>query len=531
MPPNSNEQHYAKLVAATNDAHAKYQALLLNSASPMGAVMTAYQHYADIAVQLQKFTTQLGPQTPLYAGGQLTFVPTSQSHQQFNLPHQNQGGQNPPPDQLAGAGLAQVAPDYELAFTSSAPMSPIQFDTLETQEDSMPIHPVKRKFDKWDLESRLDALKPYYPISVLTDSAALQAELRRNCQSPGEIFKLHPLTEATYDTIYNSLPSVKPGSHVIGLEIEAEHVSKTVFQHLPLGYLNVTKDGSIKDNGQEFLTPPSSAEAAARLLAYLYTMFELAPTAPKFTWRCSTHVHLNMRSLKIKHLLYFTILYSLFENEFFGFLEPSRRQSHFTVPLLDTTYYLNISKALFWQQVPYEMAVNWYKYSALNCRPLLINDHIGNSLDNGKGTVEFRAMEGLNSPHKLIEWINLIACLYDFCQEFQNHEQLLDFISGARSASAFRNIKRTVFGQYADILPDIPFAVLLQTALPFAKLCLTPPTTKTKLHTAKSGVQFMAQKRKGFQNTSLNTEGLLRAKIAKPNHLITAAEFASEEPY
>ena len=238
----------------------------------------------------------------------------------------------------------------------------------------------------------------------------------------------------------------------MGIEIEAEGVYSDVFSWLSCGHWTTTHDSSVKDNGKEFISPPGSPAYLRTLLAQLYTMFELAKSMPKFTWRTSTHVHVNMRDRSPRQICHFLILYALFENELFGFLDPSRRHSHFTVPILDTHYYLNISKTLHGGSFAGNIVKSWHKYSAINTRPLMVNDHLnhGMNLEGGKGTVEFRSMEGTSDPSKIIDWMNLLSQLYHASGSFKSNKGLLHFVLQARSPGAWKSMLHAIFGKYAD---------------------------------------------------------------------------------
>lgn len=184
-------------------------------------------------------------------------------------------------------------------------------------------------------------------------------------------------------------------SFIAGMECEIESVSS---RH-DIGVWNATTDGSLRNHGIEFISPPMQKDALLESFSHLHQHIEYVNPMECFSQRTSIHVHVNCRSLEDKQVKNMLLLYALFEPFFFSLVEPQRRDNIHCVALTDTylpgTYHFDLNG----------LAHGWHKYTAFNILPL-----------RTLGTVEFRHMQGTGDFELVTQWLTLLENLYTLCQ-------------------------------------------------------------------------------------------------------------------
>jgi len=192
-----------------------------------------------------------------------------------------------------------------------------------------------------------------------------------------------------------------------GLEtLYPQHLSlsdETVYWALPT--IGLMRDGSLRNNGVEFITAPVNYNEALNLFKILHSALQLGPNP--YTVRTSIHVHVNMRSMSLDQTKHFLLLYALLEPVFLEFAGPVRKHNIHCVPLnftiLPTIYHKSIN----------DIIKGWSKYSALNLLPL-----------KSLGTIEFRHLYGTGDFMVYQQWLTMIKSLWDFA--FNNPPHTLE---------------------------------------------------------------------------------------------------------
>lgn len=189
--------------------------------------------------------------------------------------------------------------------------------------------------------------------------------------------------------------STTPGisERLIGIEVEVENYQLV---QEPKRTWIITDDGSLRNNGIEYITKPIPANIAPAALHNL--LDESLSQKCCFSPRTSVHVHVNCLDMPIEKIPTVVLLYAAFEELFYRFTGRSRNKNIFCVPLMDTALLYAISHKQ-WNVLP----GSWSKYSGLNLCPLI-----------EKGTLEFRHMHGTRDVVKLTTWIDLLTKLVDF---------------------------------------------------------------------------------------------------------------------
>lgn len=197
---------------------------------------------------------------------------------------------------------------------------------------------------------------------------------------------------------------------VAGAEMEIEQVSLTP---KAVDWCNgkdivIEEDGSLRDNGKEFLLPPSREAALAELFAEFHTKAPIKYGSAAFSRRTSTHVHVNVNFMTRPQVKTFMLLYSIFEPLAFQYCGDHRRTNIHCVPLsythLPSLYGMELSSLIN----------KWSKYTALNLIPI-----------KTLGTVEFRHLGGTNNPEVFSTWLGFLSTLYEEAIKIGSFRQIL----------------------------------------------------------------------------------------------------------
>lgn len=177
----------------------------------------------------------------------------------------------------------------------------------------------------------------------------------------------------------------------MGLECEVEAVQNI---HDGLKQWHITEDGSLRNNGREFISVPMDPQEIVPSFTHLHAKVVLGPNA--FSERTSVHVHVNCQALEPRQIINIIKMYALFEEVFFAMVDPSRRDNIHCVPLSET------SLPNFYNSTDLNSLVGrWSKYTALNILPL-----------KKYGTLEFRHLHGTGDAKLVQNWTKLIENLW-----------------------------------------------------------------------------------------------------------------------
>jgi Putative amidoligase enzyme len=190
---------------------------------------------------------------------------------------------------------------------------------------------------------------------------------------------------------------------ICGTEYEIEDVHVVKIKKFDIGTdnpywfgdLGAIKDGSLRNNGIEFVTRPVPFKRALELFDELHGALELGPEP--YTARTSTHVHVNVASMSKEQLKLFVLLYALFEPVFFAYAGPARKHNIHCVPLSFT-----LLPKHYPGKIEYLIDA-WSKYTAFNLKPV-----------RTIGTVEFRHLFGTGDKQVYQQWLQMIRDLWTF---------------------------------------------------------------------------------------------------------------------
>lgn len=195
-----------------------------------------------------------------------------------------------------------------------------------------------------------------------------------------------------------SIPSnVVAKDFICGTELEIEALNPSVNHNY--ANFNTTTDGSLRNNGCEFVSLPLCKKDSVFSFRNLHKLIKYGNGDP-FTERTSIHVHVNCLDLGLDQAKSLVLWYSLFEPVFFGFCAKKRSNNIFCVPVEQTVLPNHYSK-------PFKAIVTkWSKYTAFNILPI-----------STQGTMEFRHMHGHNDVELYEEWLTALENWWKWGQE------------------------------------------------------------------------------------------------------------------
>jgi hypothetical protein len=191
----------------------------------------------------------------------------------------------------------------------------------------------------------------------------------------------------------------------VGLECEIE----SIIDHgkVNTSIFNITNDGSLRNNGYEYVSIPLETKEAVQHFRGLHASLVKGPEC--FSQRTSIHVHANCLNLESTEVRSIVLAYALFEEAFFAMVEKDRRHNIHCVPLTETflpSYYGQSLDGLI---------NRWHKYTALNLKPL-----------TKYGTLEFRHMHGNSDLTLMTEWLSCIEKLFEVGRSTDVKKTVLD---------------------------------------------------------------------------------------------------------
>lgn len=257
---------------------------------------------------------------------------------------------------------------------------------------------------------------------------------------------------------------IRAGTTYIGLEIELEKVKIT---SIPNGTWKMTEDGSLKEEGKEFITIPIQFKY---LEVELDRLFKGLKSSSAST-RCSVHVHINARDLNLEELKNFILLYLIFEKSLYNF-SGNRINNNFCVPLFyypsivrDFLHYLTNNKMIY---------EHWYKYFGFNLSPIFGGE------SDPIGTIEFRHMKGNTDTKWIISWINLIVSL-KLAAKTMKAEDIEKYIFSMNTTSGYYWLAEEIFGpNVKHLTKQETFKEDVESCITLAKSVLTSNKVKTE---------------------------------------------------
>lgn len=184
---------------------------------------------------------------------------------------------------------------------------------------------------------------------------------------------------------------------VVGMEVEVEmgrNRAPTPHEE----YWSLTDDGSLRNNGIEYVSKPLFGKD---IIKALDNLTEILPgSGYTISERCGFHVHIDVSEMTTSQLLSFCCGYALIESAIYNYVGNDRRENIYCLPLSATGNIIPFLNSIKYGRNNTEIRTSieqTCKYSGFNILPVLY-----------QGSVEFRHHRGTISKEAIIRWINII---------------------------------------------------------------------------------------------------------------------------
>lgn len=175
----------------------------------------------------------------------------------------------------------------------------------------------------------------------------------------------------------------------------------------PAGW-RAERDGSLRD-GMEYVTDGSiEPMGVKKAITQLHKHIKDAGGKVNYSFRCSTHVHCNVQDLTDWQVVNCIFSYMLFENVFMNYVAPGRVGNRFCLRFQDAQH-LTMQVCRFIQNLN-EYGDHGLQHAIVGLRQENLKYAALNLYTLRKyGTLEFRALEGTDSPEKIDIWCQAIV--------------------------------------------------------------------------------------------------------------------------
>lgn len=213
-----------------------------------------------------------------------------------------------------------------------------------------------------------------------------------------------------------------------GVEIELEGIERGI---AGLRYWNQEQDGSLRDNGREFIfKSPYSIEESTLALTELKDAFKERGIKPKATNLTSTHIHVDVRDLTVQQLLNFVACIMVVEDDLAEASGEDRKNNYFALTTSESDHrkreLMKVrTDADFKRFVEIQMRTD-VRYCGINF--ISIAQH---------GSLEIRYLGGQADPTKVLPWLNFYKRLKALSVEGIDFEGLFRSISERGTQGAF----------------------------------------------------------------------------------------------
>lgn len=201
-----------------------------------------------------------------------------------------------------------------------------------------------------------------------------------------------------------------PSTRAVGIEVEVENANAR--GRLYSNVWTNHADGSLRNNGTEYVSRPIAANVASYALQELLTEV-LDQEQCCFSPRTSIHIHVDVSGEEDVTVMNAILLYTLFEKMLFRFTGRGRMKNIYCVPVIDTSLLNGAANRNAGIDTRHAHG-KWSKYSAMNILPL-----------SSYGTLEFRHMHGTFDLNKVSVWIRMLTNMVDYAVR-QNPKALGD---------------------------------------------------------------------------------------------------------
>lgn len=197
---------------------------------------------------------------------------------------------------------------------------------------------------------------------------------------------------------------------VVGLELEVEGQNLPRFDGSTAWESKA--DGSLRNGIEYVFTGPRGSVATKEALNEMAEAMTNSKFIPDYSFRTSTHVHVNVANLEMDVVKAMVGIFALFEDEYINFCARGRKANRFCLSMKDADGVITNMRRFFESnEIPNN---DRGKYTAMNLCTL------GNF-----GTLEFRCLEGTNNWTRVYTWVRCLLSLRKAAKEIGTLKDVL----------------------------------------------------------------------------------------------------------
>lgn len=202
---------------------------------------------------------------------------------------------------------------------------------------------------------------------------------------------------------------------LIGLEIEVEG------DNLPASIVHWKRehDGSLRGESAEYvLNRPLSREKAFEALDNVMEAYKASGSKIKNSYRCSTHVHINVQDMHMPQVYNMILLYMMFEEHLVRYCGEHREGNLFCLRVKDAVALVPVlartAQTGEWRRFREDIL----RYAAINVTSL-----------PKYGSLEFRSMRGTDNMEEIKVWVDLLLAIKEAAQSYEDPVKIIEDIS------------------------------------------------------------------------------------------------------
>lgn len=234
----------------------------------------------------------------------------------------------------------------------------------------------------------------------------------------------------------------------VGIEIEVEPEPRQ--RGLPtinMGNWLVKNDGSLRGGGLEYIyAHPQEPQTTADNVAFLADSIRIVGAVPRWSNRCSVHVHVNFLHNTYRQVFTFLAMYGIVENIVLGYANPARLGNLFCLPFSEAKYLLSKLREAVITGNYRELRRDQLRYCACNVTAL-----------SKFGSLEFRALQGTLDPTVIQNWVDILVGIKRAASAYENPQDVITQLS-ARGPEQFLN---SIFTPHQRALLNVNYNTLI----------------------------------------------------------------------
>lgn len=255
---------------------------------------------------------------------------------------------------------------------------------------------------------------------------------------------------------WESSDKIADNSTFVGIEIELENLAEYGghWQHSiqESGLWKVVRDGSLRNAGLEFImsaadgSPVKGGDIIRALAVFKRSMAKYMRNYPEPVCSCRTslHVHMDVRDLELHELKKLILLYAVFEDIFFAWADPTRRDNNYCRSMgLNSDISERMAGILAipdgdgGAHLANHLAAG-NKYDAMNLLSV-----------RQRGSLEFRLMRGTYDIDVMLKWVNILLAMK---LASRDANIIIDSFPEDMSQRGIPNLVNLVFGEWGEEL-------------------------------------------------------------------------------